>query len=88
VQVWGTWILYAVLVDLADRVAEVLQRPFSEISIEMVFRGLYHFTMDFHQGKAQDPVQFLAHEAEDLGIIKRKRRSKSLKYGQKFGHQE
>ncbi|HEY5572585.1 MAG TPA: IS4 family transposase [Anaerolineales bacterium] len=77
VQVWGTWILYAVLVDLTDQVAEVLHRPFSEISIEMVFRGLYHFTLDYHQSKAKDPVQFLADEAEMLGIIKRKRRPKS-----------
>lgn len=77
VQVWGTWILYAVLVDLTDQVAEVLHRPFSEISMEMVFRGLYHFTMDYHQGKAQDPVKFLAQEADMLGIIKRKRRPKS-----------
>ena len=77
VQVWGTWILYAVLVDLTDQVAEVLHRPFSEISIEMVFRGLYHFTMDYHQGRARDPVQFLADEADLLGIIKRKRRPKS-----------
>lgn len=81
VQIWGTWILYAVLVDLTDQVAEVLHRPFSEISIEMVFRGLYHFTMDYHQGKASDPVQFLADEAEMLGIIKRKRRSKSALTG-------
>ena len=36
IQVWGTWILYAVLVDLTDQVAEVLNRPFSEISMEMV----------------------------------------------------
>jgi hypothetical protein len=47
----------------------------------MVFRGLYHFTMDYHQGKATDPVQFLADEAEMLGIIKRKRRSKSALTG-------
>jgi hypothetical protein len=78
VQVWGTWILYAVLVDLTDQVAEVLHRPFSEISMEMVFRGLYHFTMDYHQGKAHDPVQFLADEADMLGIIKRKRHPKSV----------
>jgi hypothetical protein len=76
VQIWATWILYAVLVDLTDQVAEVLNRPFSEISIEMVFRGLYHFTMDYHQGKANDPVLFLANEADLLGIIKRKRRLK------------
>lgn len=76
VQVWGTWMLYAVLVDLTDQVAEVLDRPFSEISMEVVFRGLYHFTMDYHLGKASDPVQFLAEEADMLGIIKRKRRPK------------
>lgn len=81
VQMWGTWILYAVLVDLTDQVAEVLHRPFSEISMEMVFRGLYHFTMDYHQGKAFDPVQFLADEAEMLGIIKRIRRPKSALTG-------
>jgi len=50
--------LYAVLVDLTDQVAEVLHWPFSEISIEMVFRGLYHFTMDYHLGKASDPSNF------------------------------
>jgi hypothetical protein len=77
VQVWATWILYAVLIDLTDRVAEVLRRPFSEISVEMVYRGLYHFTMAYHKGKASDPVQFLAQEAELLGILKRKRRRKS-----------
>jgi hypothetical protein len=76
VQVWGTWILYAVLIDLTDQVADVLDRPFSEISIEMVYRGLFHFTIDYHDGKAVDPVRFLADEAELLGIIKRKRRPK------------
>lgn len=74
VQVWTTWILYAVLIDLTDQVADVLDRPFSEISIEMVYRGLFHFTIDYHDGIAVDPVQFLANEAELLGIIKRKRR--------------
>ncbi len=42
VQVWATWLLYAVLVDLTDAVAEELNRPFSALSMEMVFRGLYH----------------------------------------------
>jgi len=76
VQTWATWILYAVLIDLTDQVAEVLDRPFSEISIEMVYRGLYHFTIDHHEGKAYDPIRFLADEAELLGIIKRKHRPK------------
>ena len=28
IQVWFTWLLYAVLVDLTDSVAEVLNQPF------------------------------------------------------------
>lgn len=76
-QVWATWILYAVLVDLTDQVAEALNRPFSEISMEMVYRGLYHFTFAYQNGEYTDPVKFLADEAKLLGIIKRPRRKKS-----------
>ncbi|MHB8629456.1 MAG: hypothetical protein ACYDEO_25060, partial [Aggregatilineales bacterium] len=42
VQVWATWVLFAVLVDLTDDVAQALHLPFQAISMEMVFRGLYH----------------------------------------------
>jgi hypothetical protein len=76
-QVWATWILYAVLVDLTDQVAEELNRPFSEISMEMVYRGLYHFTHAYRRGEYTDPVKFLADEAKLLGIIKRPRTKKS-----------
>ena len=51
IQVWATWILYAVLVDLTDAVAEALNRPFHALSMEMVYRGLYHFTVAYHRGK-------------------------------------
>ena len=81
VQVWATWLLYAVLVDLTDQIAEVLHRPFSEISIEMVFRGLYHFTQAYHDGRATDPIQYLAQKHELLGIVKRKRLKKSALTG-------
>jgi hypothetical protein len=73
-QLWATWLLYAVLVDLADAVAEVNQCLLSQISLEMVFRGLYHFTVASAQGKARDPVAyFAAPENADLGIVKRPR---------------
>lgn len=74
-QVWATWLLYAVLVDLTDAVAEVLNRPQGSLSIEMVYRGLYHFTQAYHRGEATDPVAYLAQDAKDLGILKRKLRS-------------
>jgi hypothetical protein len=77
VQVWATWILYAVLVDLTDAVAEMLDKPFQALSMEMVYRGLYHFTQAYHRGIADDPVAYLAANAATLGIIKRKRKKRT-----------
>jgi hypothetical protein len=73
-QVWSTWLFFAVLVDLGDEVAEELMLPFDRISLEMVFRGIYHFSQAYQRGEATDLVKFLADpENRDLGIIKRKR---------------
>jgi hypothetical protein len=72
-QLWATWIVYAVLVDLTDTVAEALNKPFAALSLEMVYRGLYHFTQAFHRGDATEPVRYLAANAKWLGVIKRKR---------------
>lgn len=77
VQVWATWILYAVLVDLTAAVAEALCQPFQALSMEMVDRGLYHFTQAYHRGAAADPVAYLAANAASLGIIKRKRKKRA-----------
>ena len=76
-QVWATWIVYAVLVDLTDAVAEALGQPFRAVSIEMVYRGLYHFTQAYHRGDATDPVVYLAAKAQTLGILKRKRKKRA-----------
>jgi hypothetical protein len=75
-QIWATWMLYAVLVDLTDAVAEALNQPFAAISMEMVYRSLYHFAQAFHQGEATEVVAFLVAEAKLLGIVKRKRKRK------------
>jgi hypothetical protein len=77
VQVWATWLLYAVLVDLTDAVAEALSQPFAQLSMEMVYRGLYHFTQAYHRGTAEEPVAYLAANAVSLGIIKRKRKKRA-----------
>jgi hypothetical protein len=69
-QVWATWLFYAVLIDLADAVADELSLPFDRISLEMIFRGLYHFSVAYDKGKADDPVKyFAAPENQDLGIV-------------------
>ncbi|MBW4450033.1 MAG: IS4 family transposase [Spirirestis rafaelensis WJT71-NPBG6] len=70
-QVWATWLFYAVLVDLGDAIADELSLPFDQISLEMIYRGLYHFSVAYDKGKADDPVKyFAAKENQDLGVVK------------------
>ena len=73
-QVWATWLLYVVLVDLTDAVAEALHQPFAAISIEMVYRSLYFFTQAHARGQADDVVDYLAANTKLLGIVKRRRK--------------
>ena len=72
-QLWATWLLYAVLVDLTDAVAEALNRPMAALSLEMVYRSLSFFTQAYHRGAASDPVADLAAQAARVGILKRQR---------------
>lgn len=77
-QVWATWILYAVLVDLTDAVAEALARPFADISMEMVYRALYHFVRAAHRGEAHDLIAFLVANHKLFGLVKRKKPVKHI----------
>jgi hypothetical protein len=77
-QIWSTWLFFAVLVDLGDEVAEELMIEFDRISLEMLMRGLYHFSVAYQKGLADDPVKyFAAPENRDLGVIKRLRKKRS-----------
>jgi hypothetical protein len=73
-QIWATWILFVILVDLTDDVAAVLNRPFASLSMEMVYRGLYYFGQAYQRGEAQDPIMYLAENAGWLGLIKSRRK--------------
>jgi len=73
-QIWATWLLYVVLVDLTDAVAEALQQPFAAISIEMVYRSLYFFTQAHTRGETDNVVTYLATNSKLFGIVKRKRK--------------
>lgn len=73
-QLWATWLMYAILVDLTDDVAETLSVPFNQVSLEMVYRSLYFCTTAFQRGEADDPVIYLADNAKLFGLIKRKRK--------------
>ena len=70
-QFWSTCLFYVILVDLSDGVAEYLSLPLENISVEMVFRGIYHFTQALNQGLATNLIEYLtAPENLDLGIVK------------------
>lgn len=76
-QVWSTWLFFAVLVDLGDAVAEELRIEFDRISLEMLIRGLYHFSVAYQKGLADDPIKyFAAPENQDLGVVKRIRKKR------------
>lgn len=70
-QIWATWLFYAILLDLCDEIADELTLPTNSISVEMVFRGIYHFTQALNQGSATNIIAYLtASENRDLGIVK------------------
>ena len=76
-QIWATWLFYAVLMDLGDAVASELALPADRISLEMIYRGLYHFSVASQKGLADDPVKyFAAKENRDLGVVKSIRKPK------------
>jgi hypothetical protein len=47
-------LFYAVLVDLGDAVADELSLACDEISLEMIYRRLYHLMMAHQKGKATE----------------------------------
>jgi hypothetical protein len=81
-QVWSTGLFFAVLVDLGDAVADEMELEFDRISLEMLMRGLYHFSVARQRGLADDPVKyFAAPENQDLGVVKRLRKKRPPRAG-------
>ena len=73
-QCWATLLLYAVVLDLSDAVAQELDLPLDALSLEMVYRALYFYTVACRQGETADPVTWLARPAQrSLRLVKRTR---------------
>jgi len=79
-QLWTTWMLYAILVDLTDAVAQTLNQPLAALSLEMVYRALYFFAQAAQRGEGSDLVAYLAANAQWLGILKTPRKRKQLSF--------
>ena len=78
-QVWATWLLYAVLVDLTDMIADALAKPFADISMEMVYRALPFYVRAAHRHETDDLLAFLVADHKLFGLVKRKRPTRSSK---------
>ncbi len=74
----ATWIFYALLNDLCTQVAVALHQPLDKISLEMVFRGLYHYAQDVLKGTQTSVIDFLVEHHRLLALVKitRKRQRK------------
>ena len=73
-QILATFIFYAVLSHLCQQVAQALQEPLERISVEMVFRALYHYSRAVERGESDNLLEFLVTHAVLLGLIKRWRK--------------
>ena len=74
IQLFATWIFYAVLNDLCSQVAIALNQPKEVISVEMVFRSLAHFYADNIEQKVNDLISYLVENFELLGLVKFRRK--------------
>ena len=74
IQLYATWLFYAVLADLCGHVATALSQPVEQISVEMVFRSLYHFARALDLGENPELVPFLVHHAQLFGLVKAERK--------------
>ncbi|RRR74246.1 MAG: hypothetical protein EI684_07500 [Candidatus Viridilinea halotolerans] len=73
-QVLATFLFYSVLIDLCDDVADELGVRLDQISVEMVYRGLYHYSVALAQGDWEGTAPaYFAQDPKGLGIIKRER---------------
>jgi hypothetical protein len=57
-----------------EALKKALNQPKERISVEMVFRGLYHFARAFLRGDSTDVVAYLLEHYKLLGLVKAERK--------------
>ena len=79
IQIYATWIFYAVLNDLCSELARALSEPLERISLEMVFRSLYHYAHACLKHPELALLDFLVEHHRSLGLLKARRKRDRLK---------
>jgi hypothetical protein len=72
-QLYATLLFYLVLLHVCQQVAQSLNEPLEQISVEMVFRAFYHYSRALTRGETLELVPYLVHHAKLLGLVKRRR---------------
>lgn len=74
-QVWSTVLLYGVLVDLCGEAAMALAVAPERISMEMLYRSIYHYAGAVQRGERRGLIAWLTDpQQRTLGIVKRQRK--------------
>ena len=73
-QLYATFLFYLVLLNVCQQVAQSLNEPLEQISLEMVFRAFYHYSRALTRGETVDLVTYLVHHAKLLGLVKPQRK--------------
>ena len=53
-QLYATLLFYCLLLSVCQQMAVALNQPLERISMEMVFRGLYHYSRALQQGECRE----------------------------------
>jgi hypothetical protein len=82
IQIVATWIFYAVLNDLCTQVSVALRQPLETLSLEMAFRGVYHYAQARLDDASVELIPFFVEHHKLLGLTKAKRKRHRLRDAQ------
>jgi Transposase DDE domain len=74
IQLYATVMFYAVLIELCNDVAEELKQPLDRISVEMVFRSLYHYSRAVARDPQTELVKYICAKPKLFGLVKAERK--------------
>lgn len=74
IQLYATWLFYAVLVSVCAEVAAAVGEPLERISVEMVLRSMYHYSRAKEMGEEPELITFLVKHAKLLSLVKAERK--------------
>jgi Transposase DDE domain len=72
-QLYATLLFYLVLLHVCQQIAQSLNEPLEQISVEMVFRAFYHYSGALMRDETVELVPYLVQQAKLLGLVKRRR---------------